>query len=133
MKTFVSLLLTTLAFHAGALLTAVGFLAVQGRFIAGDLVPFWFWTGVLTIPLVLIAWFYARSAARRCVLAVTGAVLVGALFGYMGTLGVAYSLGPWFGAFDFPPLYGWSMGAIAACLVALRVFRRRTNHPLRAD
>ena len=119
MKKLITFAVPALTFIVAALVVAVGFLAKQSWFGAGDLRAFAFWSALLSLGIATGALGYARIAARwNRYLAAAVSVLAGALLGYFSTLLVWKALGPWFGAFSFPVFYCWLAGAILACVVA---------------
>lgn len=125
MKTLIVLLLAAAAFHVGAVLMAVAFLVGNRGFGAGDLGALCFWTLVMTGPVLALGAGHARGAPPGRWLAAHGVVLAGVGIGFLATLGVRAMLGPWFGAFSFPVLYCWVVGAVAACGVLTAGFRCR--------
>lgn len=110
----------TAAFLGVAALAALVLFAARRWFGIGDWRAIAFWSLVIAVPMTPSAWCLARclrNADRgwRWV----GIVVAGTLAGYAATAGVAWILGPWFGAFSIPVLYCWVAGAIAACATNL--------------
>ena len=126
MKKRIAIPLLEAVFLAVSLVTAVAFLASRSWFGAGDLASFTFWSVVLSLPIIPISFLLGRLLARLgSALAILLAVLSGALLGYLATMLVWMMLGPWFGAFSFPVFYCWLAGAIAACVTATLVSKKK--------
>lgn len=118
--------LIAVAFVATAIVVAVGFLASRRWFGVGDLYAFSFWSLILSMPVVAVAFVLGRLLARlRPGIGFGLAATLGGVLGYLATLAVWMMLGAWFGAFSFPVFYCWLGGAIAACVTATKIARKR--------
>jgi hypothetical protein len=118
--------LIAVAFLATAIVVAVGFLASRRWFGVGDLYAFSFWSLILSIPVVAVALVLGRLLARLHPTIGFGlAVILGGILGYLSTVAVWMMLGAWFGAFSFPVFYCWLGGAMAACVTATKIGRKR--------
>lgn len=107
--------IASIASYAVAFAVAIGLLALQDWFGSGDLQALAFWTAPLAVGIGLLA--LPVSRLRRTI-GVPLAVVGGPALGFAFTFMVAVFLGPWFGAFSFPPLYCWMAAALTGLLVA---------------
>ena len=116
-------------FLAVSLVASVGFLASRNWFGAGDLRSFTFWSVILSLPIIPVAFLLGRVFVRLgSVMGTFLAALSGALLGYLATMLVWVILGPWFGAFSFPVFYCWLAGAITVCVTATLL--AKNNRPI---
>jgi len=130
MKKRIAIPLLEAVFLTVSLVVAVGFLASRSWFGAGDLASFTFWSVILSLLIIPIAFLLGRLLTRLgSVLRIFLAVISGALLGYLATMLVWMMLGPWFGAFSFPVFYCWLAGAIMACVTATLIAQK--NEPNR--
>jgi hypothetical protein len=114
---------------ASAWLAAALYVAANRGFGAGDLPAMLLWSLPLGALVALVAGVPARLAARRGVPALlaahAAAVALGLLVGVLWTASAASLLGPWIGAFSFPVLACWALGAVAGLLSAATAARPR--------
>ena len=114
---------------AAACLAAALYVAANRGFGAGDLPAMLLWSLPLGGLVALVARIPARLAARRgapgLLAAHAAAVGLGLLVGVLWTVSAASLLGPWMGAFSFPVLACWALGAVAGLLSAATAARPR--------
>ena len=112
-----------------ACLAAALYVAANRGFGAGDLPAMLLWSLPLGGLVALVVRVPARLAARRGVPALLAAhataVALGLLVGVLWTASAASLLGPWIGAFSFPVLACWALGAVAGLLSATTAARPR--------
>ena len=96
---------------------AIGFLAVNSWFGAGDLKSFAQWSIMFAVVSVGVAAIVRVTLLRRgAALRYFLAAFCGLVTGYAFTWVVALLLGPWFGAFSFPVLYCWMLSGLGSML-----------------
>ena len=108
--------LSSLSCAGSALIAEQVYVASHEGFGAGDIWAFAFWLALLSVVVGIVA---LPLGAHRCRSWVRHAlsVIVGLLGGYVWTWFVYFALGPWFGAFSFPVLHFWLLGAVLGLLL----------------
>ena len=92
---------------------AVISLALQEWFGVGDLDAFYYWTAPFTVLTAIIALVLnSLTTKRRPLIRYLICGFIGLVLGYVWTIFVAYSLGPWFYAFSFPVGLCWMAGGL---------------------
>jgi hypothetical protein len=115
---------------AAAWLTAAAYVAANRGFGVGDLGAMLLWSLPLGGLVALVARVPARLASRHpwqaLLAAYAAAVALGLLVGVLWTVAAASLLGPWIGAFSFPVLACWVLGAVVGLVAAVTAVRTRT-------
>jgi hypothetical protein len=124
MATFPISALTGVVSMGLSFIAAIGFLAVNSWFGAGDLRSFAQCSIMFAVVSVCIAaivrvTLLRRGAALRYFLAAFGGLVTGFAFTWV----VAFLMGPWFRAFSFPVLYCWMLGGLGSMLFTVSVAR----------
>jgi hypothetical protein len=103
----------------GALVAAVGYLATNAWFGAGDLQAMAFWSVPLGLLVAGVTHIVRRSLLRgRALWAYLVLVPLGAVLGIAWMMVAAMLLGGWIGAFSFPVLFCWITGGTLGGIVA---------------
>jgi hypothetical protein len=110
-KLILSAALLSLVTSAGVALALV---YIRNWFGASDYWAFLFWT----IPYSSLLGAFSTKIRNLCcelrfAFRLSFAVAAGLISGLVWTIIVFFLLGPWFGAFSFPVLYGWLVGGVA--------------------
>ncbi len=107
--------LSSLGCAGVALIAEQVYVALHEGFGAGDIWSFVFWLVPLSVGVGIVA--LALGAIRCHVwLRLALSVIIGLIVGYAWTWFVYFTLGPWFGAFSFPVLHLWMLGATVGLL-----------------
>lgn len=121
-----------LAAAAAAFLVSIGsarlFVAAKQGFGARDVPTFVFWTSFFVLIVFASSTLAAPKFQRWSALAASiiwG--FAGAAVGLLFALVNFSLLGPLFGAWSFPVLYCWTLGGVAAFVVAVTLARRHTR------
>ena len=127
MKTILPFPLASIACLGATFIVAKILLALDG-FGSGDTIGFLYWTslfaGALLLPeLVFTILLRHASLVHR----VWIGVLLGGLAGFGWTLFNLWTLGPWFGLWDFNVLYCWIAGGAAGILVVALLGNSRVS------
>jgi hypothetical protein len=95
----------------------------------GDIPAFVIWSSGLVMMIFLYVAFAANRAAAGSVFRKLAYILCVPFLAVIWTIGVSIMLGPWFGAFSFPVLPCWVIGATCAAVLSLLVWPAGRNPP----
>lgn len=110
-----------------AWLSAVGYVAANGWFGAGDLFAFAFWSLLLSsLVYPALRLFDRLSGTWPAWSAYLVAMPLGLLAAVISTVVIAAILGGWIGAFSFPVFHCWLGGTLASCATCVLVRRPKT-------
>jgi hypothetical protein len=128
-KTILAFPLASIVCLGASFIVAKILLALNDGFGSGDTIGFLYWTSLFAVALLLPALAFTLLLRHACMVhRVWIGVLLGGLAGFGWTLFNLWSLGPWFGLWDFNVLYCWIVGGAAGIVVVAllgnRVFRR---------
>lgn len=109
-------LLASLSCTGSALIAQQRYVAFQDGFGAGDTPAFVVWLTPLSVLVGIVALALGRLRCDSW-LRHTLSIIIGLVGGYLWTMCVSISLGPWFGAFSFPVLYFFMLGGVVGLLL----------------
>ena len=121
--------LSTLGCAGSSLIAEQVYVAAHEGFGAGDIWAFAFWLAQLSIVVGIVALALGTLGCRSW-FRHTLSIFVGLVGGYVWTWFVYFTLGPWFGAFSFPVLHFWMLGAVVGLLIGgvyVSFYRRGAN------
>lgn len=108
--------LASLSCTGSALIAEQVYVASHEGFGAGDIWAFAFWLAQLSVVVGMVALALGTLRCRSW-LRLTLSIIAGLVGGYVWTWFVYFALGPWFGAFSFPVLHFWMLGAVVGLLL----------------